>query len=84
MHIASRLTAVATAATLAFAVPASAQITFTGFTNGCFYTVSACTPETTAGASTDVIGPLTYTNSTFSVASFAAVAAIGETAATPN
>jgi hypothetical protein len=84
MNIASRLTAAAAAATLAFAVPASAQITFSGYTNGCFYTVSACTPEITPGARTDVIGPLTYTNSTFSVTSFAAVAAIGETAATPN
>ncbi|WP_396213200.1 PEP-CTERM sorting domain-containing protein [Gemmatimonas sp.] len=84
MHIASRLVVAAATATLVLAAPASAQVTFSGFTNGCFYTVSACTPETTPGARTDVIGPLTYTNSTFSVTSFASVAAIGETAATPN
>ncbi len=86
MNIVFRLTAAAAAATLVIAAPASAQITFSGYTNGCFYTAGdlACTPETTPGVRTDVVGPLTYTNSTFTVSSFGGVAAIGETAATPN
>ena len=62
---------------------ASAQTTFTGFTNGCF---GACSPETTnAGASDFLTGSgLTYNNSTFNVVSAGGVAGLGSTGmATP-
>jgi hypothetical protein len=84
MRAVARLAAAAAAATFAFAAPASAQVTFTGFTNGCFYTVAVCSPETTSGTRTDVIGPLTYTNSTFNVTTVGGVAAIGNFPGTPN
>ena len=84
MHALVRLSVAAVAA-VALASPASAQVTFTGYTNGCFYTgVTACTPETTTGAKTDVLGPLTYTNSTFTVVSSGGVAALGEVPAMSN
>ncbi len=85
MKLVAKMTQAAVAATLAFAVPASAQ-TFTGYTNGCFYTTPgvACSPETTAGARTDVFGPLTYTNSTFNVTTAGGFAAIGNDVASPN
>ncbi|WP_309672267.1 PEP-CTERM sorting domain-containing protein [Gemmatimonas sp.] len=85
MKIVARLTTAAVAASFALAMPASAQITFTGYTNGCFYTgVVACTPEITAGPATDESGPLTYRNSTFSVMTAAGAAAIGNAPGTPN
>jgi len=58
---------------------ASAQTTFTGFTNGCFG--AACVPETTAGGASDVLtgSGLTYNNSTFSVTSAGGVAGLGST-----
>ena len=65
MGAVSRLSATAVAATLAFAVPAQAQVTFTGFTNGCFYTAGACAPGTTSGNTTTSYGNLTYRTSTF-------------------
>jgi hypothetical protein len=85
MHALVRLSAAAVAAVV-LANPASAQISFTGYTNGCFYLTGgpACSPETTPGTRTDVLGPLTYTNSTFNVTSSGGVAAIGEVPATPN
>lgn len=85
MNIAARLTSAAIAASFALAVPASAQLVFEGYTNGCFYTgVVVCTPEITPGVRTDVSGPLTYTNSTFSVTTAAGAAAIGSSPGTPN
>jgi hypothetical protein len=84
MNTVARLSAAAIAA-LALAAPAQAQVMFTGYTNGCFYVGAvACSPETTPGARTDALGPLNYTNSTFSVMSTAGTAAIGEVVATPN
>ncbi len=83
MNVFARVSA-ATLAAVALASPASAQITFTGYTNGCFYTAAVCAPETTSGARTDVLGPLTYTNSSFSVLSSGGVAAIGDVPASPN
>ncbi len=84
MNIAARLTSAAVAASLVFALPASAQITFTGYTNGCFYSGAACVPETTAGARTDMFGPLTYSNSTFSVTTAGGSAQIGDSPALMN
>lgn len=79
-----RMSAAALAAAV-LASTASAQVTFTGYTNGCFYTGAvACAPEITPGARTDVLGPLSYANSTFNVVSTAGSAAIGEAVATPN
>lgn len=66
MKLAPRFIAAAIAATAVFATTAQAQITFTGFTNACFYSVVSCAPELTNVNTTDVIGPLTYRNSTFS------------------
>jgi len=85
MNTAARLTCAAVAASLALAVPARAQITFTGYTHACFYTgVVACAPETVSGVAIDMAGPLIYTNSTFSVTTAGGTAQIGNTAATPN
>ena len=84
MNIAARLTSAAVAS-LALAMPASAQLTFTGYTNACFYTgVVACTPENTNIGTTDVSGPLVYRNSTFSVTTAGGSAQIGNSPATPN
>ncbi len=63
MKTAARLSAAALAAAVAFASPASAQITFTGFSNGCFGI--ACVPATTNANATSTIGPLIFRNSTF-------------------
>lgn len=84
MNIVARLTSAAVAASFALAMPASAQITFTGYTNACFYSGAPCTPETTSGMRTDVTGPLVYTNSTFSVTTAGGSAQIGNTPGTPN
>ena len=85
MNIVARLTSAAVAASFALALPASAQITFTGYTNACLYTgVVPCAPETTPGARTDVHGPLTYTNSTFSVTTAGGSAQIGDAPAAVN
>jgi len=56
---------------------ASAQTTFTGFTNGCFG--GGCTPETTSAPATDFLAGsgLTYANSTFNVTSAGGVAGLG-------
>lgn len=84
MHPCVRWSAAVFAAAV-LASPASAQVTFSGFTNGCFYVgMVACAPELTPGERTDALGPLTYTNSTFSVMSTAGAAAIGEAPGTPN
>jgi len=58
---------------------ASAQTTFTGFTNGCFG--GGCTPETTQAPASDILtgSGLTYNNSTFSVTSAGGVAGLGST-----
>jgi hypothetical protein len=58
---------------------ASAQTTFTGFTNGCFG--AACVPETTNAGASDVLAGsgLTYNNSTFDVVSAGGVAGLGST-----
>lgn len=84
MNIARRLSAAAVAAGLAFASPASAQVTFTGYTNGCFYTVVACTPALTPGNSTASLASLTYRNSTFSVTTANGIAQIGNAPNNPN
>jgi hypothetical protein len=62
---------------------ASAQTTFTGFTNGCF---GACTPESDQANRSDVLAGsgLTYNNSTFSVTAAGGMAGLGSTGmATP-
>ena len=65
MSAVSRLSSAAmVAATLAFAAPAHAQVTFTGFTNGCF-SLTTCVPGTTSGNTTDTYGNLTYRTATF-------------------
>ncbi len=84
MNIVARLTSAAVAASFALAMPASAQLTFTGYTNACFYSGAPCTPETTAGAQTDVTGPLVYNNSTFNVTTAGGSAQIGNTPGSPN
>jgi hypothetical protein len=58
---------------------ASAQVQFTGFTNGCFG--AGCTPESGAAPATDVLAGsgLTYANSTFNVMSAGGVAGLGAT-----
>jgi len=81
----SRALAVAAGAVAALACgAASAQTTFTGFTNGCFG--AACVPETTNAGASDVLAGsgLTYNNSTFNVVSAGGVAGLGSTGmATP-
>lgn len=86
MSFATRLLTAGTAAAFMAVNAAGAQITFTGFTNGCFYAVgsSVCTPENTNTAATDASGPLTYRNSTFSVTTVGNTAAIGNVSSTPN
>jgi hypothetical protein len=80
-----RALAVAAGAVAALACgAASAQTTFTGFTNGCFG--AACVPETTNAGASDVLAGsgLTYNNSTFNVVSAGGVAGLGSTGmATP-
>ena len=84
MNIVARFSCAAVAASFALAMPASAQ-TFTGYTNACFYTgVVVCVPETTVGVRTDVFGPLTYTNSVFTVVTVGGVAQIGNSVGVPN
>ena len=85
MNIAARFTYAALAASVALATPVAAQITFTGYTNACFYTgVVACVPETVSGVAIDVAGALIYTNSTFSVTTAGGSAPIGNAPAAPN
>ena len=84
MKLAPRFIAAAIAATAVFATQAQAQILFTGFTNACFYSVVSCAPELTNLGATDVVGPLTYRNSTFSGTTTAGFLGIGATAANPN
>jgi len=77
-----RLRALALAAGTVAAVAcgtASAQVQFTGFTNGCFG--SGCTPESTSAPATDFLAGsgLTYANSTFDVMSAGGVAGLGAT-----
>jgi hypothetical protein len=57
---------------------ASAQVTFTGFTNGCFGV--GCTPESdeSGTARTDTFHGLTYNNSSFSVISSSGFAGLGD------
>ena len=86
MSAVSRLTAAAVAATLAFAAPAHAQVTFTGFTNGCFYTAGACVPGKTSGNTTSTYSNLTYRSSTFdgTTSSIDGFLGLGETPGNPN
>lgn len=84
MNIARRFTATAFAAGLAFASPAGAQITFTGYTNGCFYATVVCAPATLPGNSTASIQSLVYRNSTFSVTTSGGIAQVGNAPANPN
>ena len=60
------------------------DVTFTGFTDGCFGL--GCAPLSNSGTQTVVLpgSGLTYTNSTFSVTSAAGFASIGSSAGTPN
>jgi PEP-CTERM motif-containing protein len=69
------------AAAMAFGT-ASAQTTFSGFTNGCFGT--ACTPTSTSAPTTISFNTLSFTNSTFSVTSSGGSAPIGQEPGTPN
>lgn len=72
MNIVARLTSAAVAASLAFAMPASAQITFTGYTTGCFYSVGSCTPGSSAS-----IGSLSFNGGTFATTTAGGFGAIG-------
>jgi hypothetical protein len=70
------------AGVLVWAGPASA-VEFVGFTNGCFGV--GCTPAALNSAATTTLAPgLSYTNSTFDVASSAGFAAIGNAPGSPN
>lgn len=67
MKFSLRAATAAIAASVALAATAHAQTTFTGFTNACFFVgVGSCTPENVSANVTDVFGPLSYRNSTFS------------------
>lgn len=86
MSAVSRLSAAAVAATIALAVPAQAQVTFAGFTNGCFYTAGACAPGTGTGGTASTLGNLTYRTSTFNgtTSSIDGSLGLGAAAGTPN
>jgi hypothetical protein len=43
----------------------AAEITFDGFTNGCFYTTTSCTPTGGDTLQSDTLRELTFTNSSF-------------------
>jgi len=75
--------AVAAAAAVALSSSVGAQtINFQGFTNACFGAL--CVPETVSSNSTDVMGGVTYRNSTFNATTSAGFVSIGNTAANPN
>ena len=76
------LVAACAVAAVLTSTPASAEVTFVGFTNGCF--VSGCSPTINPAAQTVVLNGLSYTNSTFNVTSAGGFALIGSNAATPN
>lgn len=58
------------------------EMTFIGYTNGCFSLT--CPPPSTSALQTATIGGLTYTNSTFDVTTVGGQASIGNVVATPN
>lgn len=60
----------------------SQEITYIGYTNGCFSLT--CPPPNTSALQTATLGGLTYTNSTFDVTSVGLLASIGDNVATPN
>src|SRR5215218_3702967 len=59
-----------------FTAPASAEV-FTGYTTGCFG--AGCIPEVAYSPALDVLGGLTYANSTFNVADAGGFAGLGAT-----
>ena len=86
-HLKIRAGALAVAGALALGacLAAAAEVTFGGFTDGCFGVVSCVPPTTptTATQSTSFLG-LTYNNSTFNVTTAAGFVSIGGSPGTPN
>jgi hypothetical protein len=76
---------VAGAMALASGVAGAAEVTFAGYTDGCFGT-GICAPPTTPTTPTQVLtfGGLTFSNSTFLVTTSLGFAAIGDQPGTPN
>ncbi|MFN2530042.1 MAG: PEP-CTERM sorting domain-containing protein [Pyrinomonadaceae bacterium] len=68
--------------TLGQGVVKADEVTFSGFTNGCFG--AACVPPTTVAQAPITLLGLTYTNSTFAGSTAGGFLAIGNTSGTPN
>lgn len=76
------LVAVAASTTLGVAAAFADEVTFAGFTNGCYG--AGCTPGTTSGAPAVTLLGLTYNSATFNGTTSGGFLAFGNNAATPN